>query len=305
MTLSLALGVGAAGAQDAPAPDPRGNLKMETPEQSAEPDPMKETVAGVTIVPHLGDKVPADAWFFDEMGKRVTIGDYLKQGRPVILTLNYYRCPMLCGLVMNGAAHAVKALPLEPGTDYQIVTVGIDPAEPPSMARAKKQRYLTQLEKPGFDEGWAFLTGETPQIDRVAEAVGFQYRWVEEERQYAHPAAVIVLTPDGTIARYLFPTANDADGGVARSDAFNYDVDTMRLSLVEASEGHIGTIVDQLLLTCFHFDPNTGKYSRDAMFIMRMGGVFTVGLIVSVLGLLFLRERRQRRDEPETPATSG
>jgi protein SCO1/2 len=243
-------------------------------------DTMKPEIGRVTVEEHLGEMVPLDTVFLDEYGRRVTLADYFREGRPVILSLNYYRCPMLCTLVMNGLADGIKALSLTPHEDFQVITVSIDPAETPALARMKKGAYIEYLEDTRFDAGWAFLTGEKHAIDTVAGAVGFGYEWVPSEQQYAHPAVLILLSPDGKITRYLY--------------GIRFDQQTLRLSLVEASEGKVGSTLDRFLLTCFHFDPDSGAYQL-AMGVMRLGGMLTVGAITLSIGGLLLWEYRRRQ----------
>lgn len=283
------MGVGAAAglAQDAPAaPEPQTS----EPQPAGEAGLMTAEVPGVTVEEKLGDIAPLDLPFVDEHGQRVTLRDYVRDGRPVILTLNYYRCPMLCTLVLNGVANAIRGVDLVPGEDYQIVTVSIDPAETPSLARMKEDAYVqfagSDVDPARLREGWAFLTGEQQNIDALAEAVGYGFKWVESEKQYAHPAVITLLAPDGTITRYLY--------------GIKFDPQTLRLSLVEASEGKIGSTMDRFLLTCFHFDPDTGRYSRMAMGVMRLGGGLTAGVIAVALGgMLFWEYNRRRAGEVE------
>lgn len=278
------LGVGAAVAvaQDGPADS---EAQPPTSQRTSDADLMTAEVPGVTVDEKLGDIAPLDLPFVDEHGQRVTLRDYLREGRPVILTLNYYRCPMLCTLVLNGAANAIREVDLVPGEDYQIVTVSIDPAETPSLARMKEDAYVEFVEgdvdPARLREGWAFLTGEKQNIDALAAAVGYGYAWVESEKQYAHPAVITLLSPEGKITRYLY--------------GIQFDPKTLRLSLVEASEGKIGSTLDRFLLTCFHFDPDTGRYSRMAVGVMRLGAGLTVGVIAVALGGLLFWEHNRRR----------
>jgi len=244
-------------------------------------DPLPKGLEGVGVDEKLDAAVPLDLVFNDERGNEVRLGDYFHAGKPVVLTLNYYRCPMLCTLVLNGYVDAVKALGWVPGREFESITVSIDPRELPTLAQSKKQSYIESLGAPEAGAGWHFLTGREPSIQAVANAVGFRYRYVEETDQFAHTAAIFVLTPDGRVSRYLY--------GVM------FDPKTLRLALVEASRGKIGTTLDQLILYCYHYDPSTGTYAPAAMKIMRAGSLLTGIVFALVLSMLWLREWRRRQ----------
>lgn len=226
---------------------------------------------------HLGAQVSPDLVFTNSQGQRVKLGDYFDGERPVILQLGYYQCPMLCGLVFQGIHKAVGEMDFTPGDEYRIITVSIDPAEQPSLAKMKKQTLVENLAG-GAD--WHFMVGESHMIEQLADEIGFGFKWVRELQQFAHPAVIMILSPDGKITRYL--------SGVT------YDPRTLRLSLVEASEGKIGSLVDQFLLTCLHYDPSLGTYSATAMGIMRIGGAVTIAVLLIVIGGFLWRERRRR-----------
>jgi len=211
---------------------------------------------------HLGDTIPLDAVFRDESGRTVRLGDYFGS-RPVVLSLAYYECPMLCTVSLNGLASALDVLPFEPGRDFEIVTVSFEPKETPALAAAKKAAYLRRYKRAGAAKAWHFLTGDAAQIRRLTDAVGFKYAWDERSRQYAHASGVLVLTPDGRLARYLY--------GV------EYAPKDLRLALVESSQGRILSPVDRLLLYCYHYDPTLGRYGRSVMAVLRVGAVLTLG----------------------------
>ena len=234
---------------------------------------------GVGVDAQLGEQVAAEARFVDESGQPVTIGDYLGQDKPVLLTLVYHNCPMLCNLLLdNLVQETLKPMAFTPGEEFDIVTVSFAPDEGPDLAARQKARYVDLLGKEEAADGWHFLTGEEDQIQKLAASVGFQFRWDEETQQYAHPATLIFLAEDGTITRYLFGLTNNP------SDA--------RKALVEAGEGKVGTLLDQAVLYCFQFDPSTGGYVASAIRIMPVGG----GLTLLVLGLgLYLFWRREHR----------
>ena len=236
---------------------------------------------GVDIVERLGAAVPTDLRFTDESGRAVTLAELLHGERPVILTLNYYRCPMLCTLVLNGLVEALRGVEWKLGDRYDVVTVSIDPTETPELARAKRDSYLASYGSPAAPGSWRFLTGQEAEIRRLADAVGFQYRRVEATGDYAHAAAIFVLTPDGRVSRYLY--------GV------RFEPATLRLALVEASEGRLGNVLDRVILYCYHYDSAAGKYAPTAMRIMRIGGALTVIVLGAVVLSLWRADARRRR----------
>jgi protein SCO1/2 len=228
---------------------------------------------------HLGDKIPLDLPFKDETGKDVKLGDYFGS-RPVVLSLVYYRCPMLCTLSLNGLAGALEVLSFVPGREFEVVTVSFDPNEGPALAYAKKQVYLKRYNRSGAERGWHFLTGPKASTEALTRAVGFRYVWDQETKQWAHPAGVLVLTPDGRISKYLY--------GV------EYSPKDLRLALVDAGGGRIGGFVDTVLMYCYRYDPKTGRYSAAVLNLLRVAGVLTVA---ALLGFIVLSSRR-RRGEP-------
>lgn len=253
-------------------------------------EPVPQQMAKVGVSEHRGDMLPLDLRFTDDTGKEVRLGDYFEAGKPVILDLGYYNCPMLCDLVMNGLSDAVKEMNWFPHAskgDYQIITVSIDPTENHKLAAAKKQNYIEELGDPDSARGWHFLTGDQNNIEALAQAVGFGYQFDDRQMQYAHPAVLFIITPQGKISRYLY--------GV------KFPERTLRLSLVEASDGKIGSALDQIILTCFHYDPSIGSYSLQAMQLMRAGGFLTVLIVAGVIGFALLRERKKSRKKGRTP----
>jgi protein SCO1 len=228
----------------------------------------------VGIDQKLGAQLPLDATFTDAQGRRVQLGEYFKSGRPVILSLVFYECPMLCNQILNALTGSLKGMSLKIGEDYDVLTVSFDPREGPELARKKKDGYVHNLNRPGAEAGWHFLVGEEAEIKRLTEAVGFRYAYDEQTRQFAHASGIMVLTPQGKVSHYLY--------GV------EYAPRDMRLSLVEASAGRIGSPVDQLLLYCYHYDPATGKFAW-VINLYRWGGALTVAGISALL--LFLRRR--------------
>ena len=235
----------------------------------------------VGVDEHFDALVPLDLEFKDEKGQVVRLGDYFKPERPVILTLNYYRCPMLCGLQLNGFLQGLKDLEWMPSDQFEIVTISIDPLETPALAAEKKQNYMTQLGREGAGAGWHFLTGGEGNIRAVADAVGFRYAYDKETAQYAHAAALMVLTPDGRVARYLY--------------GIDYPASKIKFALLEAGQGEIGSPLDQLLLYCFHYDSTDRRYTPVAMNIMRVGGGLTVSILAIAIALMWLRDSRSRK----------
>jgi protein SCO1/2 len=232
----------------------------------------------VSIEQRLGQPLPLGATFRDEAGRAVRLGDYFGT-KPVVLVLAYYNCPMLCTQVLNGLVSAMRVLSFDAGREYEVVTVSFDPRDDPSDARAKKEPYVSRYGRPDAAGGWHFLTGEKPSIDALTEAVGFQYAWDEKVDQFAHGSAIYVATPDGKLSRYLY--------------GIEYAPRDLRLALVEASRGKIGTAVDQLLLYCYHYDPAAGRYSAAVMNMVRLAGVAFVLLLSTFLFLMWRREKRR------------
>jgi protein SCO1 len=251
-----------------------GSVSAQVPEDATPP-----ALRGVGLDQHLGEAVPRELSFLDESGQPVHLADYL-DARPVILTLNYYQCPMLCTLELNGLVSALRTMSLEPGRDFRIVTVSINPKEGPDLAAEKKAIYVKDYARAGAASGWHFLTGEESSIQQLARRVGFRYSFDEASGQYAHAAGIVVLTPTGKISRYFY--------GV------DYAPRDLRLALVESSEGKIGSLADKVLLFCFHYDPATGRYSMAALRVMRAGGLLTA-LVLGVFILRMLRRERGRR----------
>ncbi len=233
----------------------------------------------VGIDQRLNGQVPLDLMFRDETGKSVRLGDYFDH-KPVILALVYYRCPMLCTLTLNGLVRTMRVMPFDAGDQYTVVTVSFDPHETSALAAAKKQEYVAHYARPGGAAGWHFLTGEEPSIRRLTDAVGFHYNYDPQSGQYAHTTGLVVLTPQGKIARYFY--------GVEFSPR------DLRLSLVEASANKIGSRVDEILLFCFHYDPATGKYGLVIVRIIQFAGAATVLVLGSFIAVMLLREKESR-----------
>lgn len=234
----------------------------------------------VEFAQRLGVQVPIDLPFVDEAGQAVTLSQYFK-ARPVILALVYYECPMLCVQALNGLVKSLKTLSLEPGRDYEVVTVSFNPRETPAEAREKKAHYTTLMGREGTAAAWHFLTGEDTAIRLLTDSVGFHFVYDERTNQYAHPTGIVVLTPEGRTSKYIY--------------GLDYGPRDLRLALVEAAGGRIGTPVDALLLYCFHYDPAQGKYGLVLLNVMRLAGVVTVACIGGFILLMWRREKRGRK----------
>jgi protein SCO1/2 len=254
---------------------PAAGYKLEPGMSSSQ---IPEALKGIGFDQHLNERVPLDAAFTDETGRQVRLGDYFGK-RPVVLVFAYYECPMLCTMALNGLGSALNVLSLEPGNDFEIVTISFDPRDTPASASAKKTQYIARYKHPRAPEAWHFLTGDQASIERVTKAAGFRYVWDADTKQFAHPTGVIVLTPDGRLARYLF--------GV------EYGPRDLRYALVEASDGKVGSRVDTLLLYCFHYDPMTGRYGLVIMRAIRLAGAATVLALCSFIIVMVKREKRR------------
>jgi protein SCO1/2 len=248
--------------------------------QSARPQGgLPAPLSDVRIDQRLNEQIPLDLFFRDETGRQVKLAEYFGS-KPVILALVYYQCPMLCNEILNGLLSSIKAISFNVGEQYEIVTVSFNPDEKPELAAAKKETYIERYGRSRAANGWHFLTGERNAIEALTNAVGFHYAYDPQTKQYAHASAIMVLTPQGRLSRYFY--------------GIEYAPKDLRLGLVEASEGKIGSPVDQLLLYCFHYDPVTGKYSAVVMNIVRLSGIATV-VSVAILILVFSRRYRLQK----------
>lgn len=266
-----------AGAQGSLAPDPLP--KNREPKIVQPSDAPKENLPAplrqVGINQKLNNQVPLDLVFTDENGQEVKLGQYFGR-KPVVLSLVYYDCPMLCTQVLNGLTGSLKALKFDVGREFEVVTVSFDPREKAELARQKKDGYMARYGRSGAAEGWHFLTGSEASIVALTDAVGFHFAWDEETKQFAHASGVIILTPEGRVSRYFY--------------GIEYAPRDMQLGLVEASNNKIGSPVDQVLLYCFHYDPQTGKYGFAIMNSIRILGFATFfGLAL----LIFIMKRRE------------
>ena len=272
-TVRTAAGAAALACVFAFAPQP-ARAQLSDPMQSVgvRPDLLKE----VGIDQKLNQQIPLDLIFHDENGNTVKLGQFFGQ-KPVILSLVYFNCPMLCTQVLNGMEASMKGLPMDAGNQFEAVTVSIDPSDKPVMASVKKQMYVGMYGRPNAAQGWHFLTGDAPQIKALADSVGFRYAYDADSKQFAHASAIVVLTPQGKISKYFY--------------GIEYSPRDLRLGLVEASAEKIGTPVDSILLFCYHYDPSTGKYGLIISRLIQAGGLLTVLAIGVTMLVLFRRER--------------
>ncbi len=232
---------------------------------------------GTEIVDKRGARIPQDVVLTDHTGKQVKVGDYLKMGKPVILTLGYYQCPMLCSLVLNGMTDAMKGQDLKLGQDYNILSVSINPNEKPDLAGAKRTNYLKVV---GAQSGWDFAVGSEEQVRRLADSVGFGYKYDERSKEYVHSAGIFLISPDGSLSQTLY--------GISFRPA------DFKMSLIEASQGKIGSLLERIILSCFHYEPDSHRYGVYIFGVMRLAGLVTVIVLAIVLGMFWKRERRVR-----------
>jgi protein SCO1 len=233
-------------------------------------------IKDVGFAQKLGDAIPLDLLFRDEAGRNVRLSQYFGK-RPVVLSLVYFNCPMLCGMTTDGLVRSVRALRFEPGIDYEILSVSFDPRETAETASEKKRTVMAQYGRKSGPGGWHFLTGDEASVAALTNAVGFRYVWDAEQKQFAHATGITLFTPQGRIARYFF--------------GIEYPAKDLRLALIEASEEKIGNVVDQLLLLCYHYDPKAGRYTATVRNFVRAGGVITLLALVGFVTIMLRRER--------------
>ena len=261
-----------------------GHAALAADEPQAPSNPQAIVLSEVGIDQNLDAQLPLDLKFRNEQGDEVRLGDYFGE-RPVILALVYYQCPQLCNQVLNGVCQTLKAVDFEPGEDYELVVVSFDPTEEPDLAAAKKRSYLHRLNREGGEQGWHFLVGEQPEIEALAKTVGFRYEYNEKSKQYAHASGITIATPSGRLARYFY--------------GIDYPPRDVRLGLIEASTGKIGSPVDVILLFCYHYDPTTGKYGLAILRLIQVAGALTVfGLGAFIVVAL----RTEKKTQPNAPS---
>src|SRR5438552_7125870 len=235
-------------------------------------------LAGIDLEQRLNEQVPLDVPFKDENGASITLDNYFHK-RPVVLNFIFYKCPGICITEMDGMTRAFKKINKEIGTDYEVVTISIDPREGPMLALMKKEEHMDQLKRSGAENGWHFLTGTDANIHRVADAVGFKYVFDKKRGLYNHPAGLIVLTPDGRTSRYMYGT--------------EYTSTNLKFALMDASKGRIGSFVEKLIRSCYDWDPTAGKYGLIIMRVVQLAGISTVLILGAFIFLMFRWEKRR------------
>jgi protein SCO1 len=234
----------------------------------------------IDVIEHYGEQIPLDLSFVNSNNEAIQLQSFFQSGKPVLLTLAYYECPMLCTFVLNGISKAVGEVAFAPGKDYQVLTISIDPDETAILAEGKKKNQVAATGKIIDNNGWEFLVGDQQDITKLADALGFKYYYDEERDEYAHPAVSFILTDQGVISRYLY--------------GFEHKEQDLRFALMEASEGKIGNTLDKILLFCYHYDPDAKGYVVFAGNVMRAGGVITVLILGAVIFVLWRRELRHK-----------
>jgi protein SCO1/2 len=277
--LNLAVCISFAGAQNL---GPGSYADPQAPGTAASMTPPQ--LKGVGFKQHLNERLPLDATFTDDNGQQVALGQ-LFRGRPVILAFVYYQCPMLCTQVMNGLSSALKVMPFTAGKDYDVVLVSFDPRDTPAIAAGKKRAHLEYWSAERDASSWHLLSGDEPSIRRTTAAAGFTYQWDARTEQFAHVSGVLVATPEGRLSRYFY--------GV------EFSPKELRLALVESGQGKIGSAIDELLLYCFHYNPESGRYGLIVMNVIRLGGLVTV---LAMGGFILLMRRREVRGPLATRA---
>lgn len=242
----------------------------------------------VRIEQKLDQQLPLDLVFRDENGQQVKLGNYFGK-KPVVLSLVYYDCPMLCTQILNGMVTSFRVLPFQIGKEFDVVSISFDPRETAALAASKKKVYVDYLPekmRAGAGSGWHFLTGDPASIERITDAVGFRYHYDEATKQFAHASAIMVATPEGKLSRYFY--------GV------EYPPRDLRLGLIESSQSKIGSLADELLLYCYHYDPATGKYGAAVMRVVRIAGVIT---LLGIVAMIFLLKGRHPQQVPKADIT--
>lgn len=240
---------------------------------------LPEEMRGLELEEHLNEMLPLDAVFQNEAGEDVTLGSYLDGERPVILMLNYYRCPMLCGIQLNQVLASLNDLDMTVGDEFEVITVSFDPTETYDLAQLKKKNLIGAYEKGDASDGWHFLVGSEASVEALKNAVGYKVRWLEDRQEWAHGTPIMFISPEGRITRYLY--------------TMPYPAKDVRMALLEAAEGRIGSTVEKFLLWCFHYDSTKGKYTADVMKLMRLCGAVMVAGLGTMLFVLWRRDAQR------------
>ncbi len=243
---------------------------------------LPSSLGGVGLEEMLGDTIPLETAFLNESGQSVQLADFFDGKTPVIINFVYHNCPMLCSVVLESVTETLKLMPWVPGKEFKVLTISFSAIETPEMAAQTKERILLKLGKPEAGSGWHFLTGSEESILALTESVGFKFKWVESTQEFAHPSALIFVSGDGLVTRYL--------------NGINYPSADVRRAIVEASEGKVGSPLDQALLYCYRYDPNSNSYVLHATNLMKIGGLFTL-LMIGFGLFIFWRRERQRQDK--------
>lgn len=234
---------------------------------------------GAGLDEKLGATLPLDIVLYDESGTAVELGSLFPADRPVLLNFVYYNCPMLCSILLDGVTNALRKMEWTPGNQFEVITVSFASNEGPELAEQQKAKFVSRLQRPEAEQGWHFLTGDSTAIRQLTSAVGFQFKWVEAQQEYVHPAAIMFVSPSGVLTRYLH--------------GLEFNPRDVRTALVEASEGKIGTPLDQAILFCFRYDPDKGSYVPYAENLMKLGGMLTIIVLGSILFVFWRREGRR------------
>lgn len=287
LALALLLTLLLAATPTARAQDPTGDGDgHDHAEHGEDMGALPDILKSATFEQRNGEQIPLDLTFRNESGQTVALGDYFVAGKPTILTMNYYTCDTLCPLLLDGLVRGLNGVPFVMGQDYNVVTVSINPNEGPKEAAETKANLVNRYGRDGAAEAWGLLTGDEANIATLAAAAGVNFAYDEESQEYAHPSGVIILTPEGTISRYMF--------------GIDFNPRDLRLGLVDGSSGTVGGIVDQVLLFCYHYDPSVGEYTPLVFNMMKLGGILTLIALAIFLGPMVLREVR-----PAQPVKTG
>jgi protein SCO1/2 len=254
-------------------------------------DRLPPQLNGVGIEQRLNQKIPLGLAFRDETGQTVRLSEYFNDKKPLLLSLVYYQCTMLCSQVLSSIADSLRLVKFDAGKDFTVLTVSFDPRETPAMAAAAKERYLGIYRRPGAERGWHFLTGDESSIHALADAVGFHYYWDRYAKQFAHATGIMLLTPDGRVAQYYY-------------GAHFFPTD-LRFGLIQASQNQIGTLADQIVLYCYHYDPRVGRYGVIVSRVIQLSGGITLLIFGSFLIFLFKNDPNRRHRASENPVDEG